>query len=135
MEKKPQHMWVYEKQAPKERFRETIFNNSKNIKDQFANNNGKRWLQDIKDQTSFVFHVDKVPVGSSEQLRSQSGAVQHQADTSRPLLPAEEQPPQAKGDHLLHRRCLEQSHKLQRPGQQEALRDDPEQLFDERSQG
>ena len=59
-DKKPQKMWIREKQDVPEKFRATIFANDKNLKDQFANYNGKRWLNDIKNQTSFVFHLDKV---------------------------------------------------------------------------
>jgi hypothetical protein len=60
MEKRPQKMWVREKVEPSEKFRETIFTTDKNLKDQFVNFNEKRGLQEIKNQTSFIFHLDKV---------------------------------------------------------------------------
>lgn len=51
-------MWTIERREPREKHRETIFANEKNLKNQFANMNNKRHLQEIKDQTSFVFHFD-----------------------------------------------------------------------------
>ncbi len=59
MNVKPQKMWVKEKRDPTDKARGTIFANDKELKDQYINHTGKRWLQDIKDQTSFVFQMDK----------------------------------------------------------------------------
>jgi hypothetical protein len=42
-------MWKIERPPPKDKYRDTIFTNEKNIKDQHANLNGKRWKQDIID--------------------------------------------------------------------------------------
>ena len=52
-------MWTIERREPRDKDRETIFATEKNLRRQFANMNSKRHLQEIKDQTSVVFHFDK----------------------------------------------------------------------------
>ena len=81
MEKRPQKMWVRERVEPSEKFRETIFTTDKNLKDQFANFNEKRGLQDIKNQTSFIFHLDKVPAAHQRKTTTAVSSL-HPRDSS-----------------------------------------------------
>jgi hypothetical protein len=71
MDQKPQKFWVREVREPSEKYRQTIFTTDKNLKDQYANYNGKRWLQDIKDQTSFVYHMDKVIISLFRKIMTE----------------------------------------------------------------
>lgn len=57
---KPRKMWTTVRSEPKDKYRNTIFATRKNIKDQFANMNGKRWKQDIIDQNSYMFAWNNV---------------------------------------------------------------------------
>ena len=54
-------MWTFDRPTPMDHYRSTIFTSNKNIKNQYANNNGKRWKQDIIDQNSYMFAWNNVP--------------------------------------------------------------------------
>ena len=82
-------MWKVEKQKPFDFNRSTMYSSDKNLKAQFEFNNQKRHIQDIKNQTSFTYQMDKSRFDKSlvmaplRQTKIENYIIQHNNTTKQ----------------------------------------------------